>query len=94
MTTDKIKIFLVDDDALLLKSLEIEFLAHGDFDIETYATGELCVQNIAHNPDVIILDYHYREFFMVVNSISNSLQASIQTVSNCRIMSSISTVSS
>ena len=58
MTTDKIKIFLVDDDALLLKSLEIEFLAHGDFDIETYATGELCVQNIAHNPDVIILDYH------------------------------------
>ena len=53
----KIKIFLVDDDALYLKALEIEFLESGDFDIETYATGELCIANISHNPDVIILDY-------------------------------------
>lgn len=58
MSQDKIKIFLVDDDALLLKSLEIEFLEHGDFIIETYATGELCLLHLAHNPDVIILDYH------------------------------------
>jgi two-component system, OmpR family, response regulator len=55
---EKIKIFLVDDDALFLKSLEIEFLQHGDFSIETYATGELCLANLAHTPDVIILDYH------------------------------------
>jgi len=53
----KIKIFLVDDDALYLKSLEIEFLENGDFEIETYGTGELCIANISHNPDVIILDY-------------------------------------
>jgi two-component system, OmpR family, response regulator len=53
----KIKIFLVDDDALYLKALEIEFLVNGDFDIETYATGELCIANLSHNPDVIILDY-------------------------------------
>jgi len=53
----KINLFLVDDDALYLKLLEIEILAHGDFNIETYATGELCVENLAHNPDVIILDY-------------------------------------
>ncbi len=58
MSQDKIKIFLVDDDALFLKSLEIEFLEHGDFSIETYATGELCLLHLAHNPDVIILDYH------------------------------------
>jgi len=57
-TTDKIKLFLVDDDALLLKTLEIEFLDHGDFEIETFSTGELCVANLNHNPDVIILDYH------------------------------------
>jgi two-component system, OmpR family, response regulator len=55
---NKIKIFLVDDDALFLKSLEIEFLQHADFDIETFITGELCVENLSHNPDVIILDYH------------------------------------
>ncbi|MDP3557446.1 MAG: response regulator [Bacteroidota bacterium] len=54
---NKIKLFLVDDDAVFLKSLEIEFLSHADFIIETYATGELCVANLSRNPDVIILDY-------------------------------------
>lgn len=54
----RIKLFLVDDDALFLKSLEIEFLQHGDFVIETFATGELCVNNLSHSPDIIILDYH------------------------------------
>jgi two-component system, OmpR family, response regulator len=54
---EKIKLFLVDDDALFLKSLEIEFLEHADFSIETFATGELCIENLSHNPDVIILDY-------------------------------------
>ncbi|MBN2756898.1 MAG: response regulator [Bacteroidales bacterium] len=55
---NRIKIFLVDDDALYLKSLEIDFLQHADFSIETYATGEICLENLSHNPDVIILDYH------------------------------------
>lgn len=54
----KIKLFLVDDDAVFLKSLEIEFLQHADFEIETFATGELCLANLSHNPDVIILDYY------------------------------------
>ncbi|MFM9989218.1 response regulator [Flavobacterium sp.] len=55
---NKIKIFLVDDDALFLKSLEIQFLDHGDFDIETFATGELCIKKLDINPDVVILDFH------------------------------------
>jgi DNA-binding NtrC family response regulator len=54
---NKIKLFLVDDDPLFLKSLEIEFLQHADFIIETFATGEDCIANLSHNPDVIILDY-------------------------------------
>lgn len=58
LPTGKIKLFLVDDDAVYLKLLEIEFLQHGDFDIETYPTGELCMGNLSHNPDVIILDYY------------------------------------
>jgi two-component system, OmpR family, response regulator len=57
MNNDKIKIFLVDDDAVFLKLLEIEFLQRADFTIETFATGELCIENLSHNPDVIILDY-------------------------------------
>jgi DNA-binding NarL/FixJ family response regulator len=54
----KIKVFLVDDDELYLKLLEIEFMENADFIVETYATGELCIKNLSHNPDVIILDYH------------------------------------
>jgi two-component system, OmpR family, response regulator len=57
MTKDKVKIFLVDDDALFLKSLEIDFLGSADFTIETYATGELCVEHLSEQPDVIVLDY-------------------------------------
>ena len=58
MNNDRIKLFLVDDDAVFLKSLEIEFLQHANFDIETYSTGELCIDNLKNKPDVIILDYH------------------------------------
>ena len=58
MKIEKIKLFLVDDDIVFLKSLEIEFLQQADFTIEPYSTGELCIKNLNHNPDVIILDYH------------------------------------
>ena len=54
----KIKLFLVDDDTVFLNSLKIQFLNEADFDIETYNTGELCLENLDKNPDVIILDYH------------------------------------
>lgn len=57
MKKERVKLFLVDDDALFLKSLEVEFLQHGDFVIETFATGELCLENLFHDPDIIILDY-------------------------------------
>jgi two-component system, OmpR family, response regulator len=55
--TQKITIFLVDDDALFLRALEIDFLQHGDFTIETFATGESCIKKLSQNPDIIILDY-------------------------------------
>jgi len=55
---NKIKLFLVDDDSVFLKSMEIEFSHYPQFSVETFATGELCIQNLDHKPDVIILDYH------------------------------------
>ncbi len=58
MKSEKIKLFLVDDDILFLKSLEIDFLQRADFSIETYATGELCLENLSHKPDIIVLDYY------------------------------------
>lgn len=57
MINKNVLLFLVDDDAVFLKSLEIEFLQHTDTVIETYETGEQCLANLAHLPDVIILDY-------------------------------------
>jgi two-component system, OmpR family, response regulator len=55
---NKVKLFLADDDAIFLKLLEIEFKETADFDISTFATGELCITNLDQKPDVIILDYH------------------------------------
>jgi|SRR6185312_1873786 len=73
MNNEKIKIFLVDDDAMFLKSLEIEFMQKGNFAIETYATGELCVEHLDHNPDIVILDYH-------LNGIAKNAMNGIQTL--------------
>jgi DNA-binding NarL/FixJ family response regulator len=70
---NKINLFLVDDDALFLKSLETEFLHHTDFTVETFATGELCLENLSHAPDVIILDYH-------LNGIDKNAMNGIETL--------------
>jgi two-component system, OmpR family, response regulator len=58
MNNEKIKIFLVDDDKIYLKLLEIELMSQGDFGITTYATGERCLENLHDTPDVIVLDYN------------------------------------
>src|SRR6187455_620795 len=70
---NKLHLFLVDDDALFLKSLEIEFHHHTDFTVETFATGELCVKNLEHHPDIIILDYH-------LNGIDKNAMNGLQTL--------------
>lgn len=54
---NKIKVFLVDDDKIFLKSLEIEFLECENYIIETFDTGESCLTNLANKPDIIVLDY-------------------------------------
>lgn len=77
---NKIHLFLVDDDAVFLKSLEIEFHHHTDFTVETFATGELCVENLSHNPDVIILDYH-------LNGIDKNAMNGIETLDKIKALS-------
>lgn len=79
--TNRIKLFLVDDDALFLKSLEIDFMQHADFDIETFATGELCLANLSNKPDVIILDYH-------LDSIDKSAIDGIETLDRIKAFDS------
>lgn len=69
----KIKIFLVDDDAVFLKLLQIEFLQFDDFIVETYPTGEACIKNLKNAPDVIILDFY-------LNGIEQNAMNGLQTL--------------
>jgi two-component system, OmpR family, response regulator len=76
----RIKLFLVDDDALFLKSLEIDFLQKADLEINTFATGELCLANLSQNPDVIILDY-------VLDSIDKNAMNGLETLDKIKAFS-------
>lgn len=57
MKNEPIKVFLVDDDAVYLKLLEIEFMEFPIYKVSTFHTGEECLKHLDENPDVIILDY-------------------------------------
>ena len=74
---NKIKLFLVDDDVVFLKLLEIEFLHNADFNIETFATGEQCIARLAEGPDVIILDYY-------LDSIDKNAMNGLKTLDNIK----------
>lgn len=59
MTDSKIiTIFLVDDNALYLKDLEIAFSSKPYYNVITFATGELCLEQLSLKPDIIVLDYY------------------------------------
>ena len=55
---EKVKVFLVDDDDLLRDLLEMELLEQDDLTIETFATGESCIEHLGNKPDIIVLDYN------------------------------------
>ncbi len=69
----KVKLFLVDDDKVFLKSLEIEFSQYPEFTVQTFATGELCLERMSDAPDIIILDYH-------LDSIDSTAKNGMQTL--------------
>lgn len=58
MNTNQQTVFLVDDDAVFLKLLAIDFQLQTDFKVLTFETGEKCLENLDMQPDLIILDYH------------------------------------
>src|SRR4051794_1526679 len=66
-------IFLVDDDKVFLKSLEIDFIHHHNFTVATFSSGEACVASIASLPDIVILDYH-------LNGIDKNAMNGIETL--------------
>ena len=70
---NKIKLFLVDDDPVFLKLIEMQFLENNGFTIETFTTGEKCIENLYQKPDIIILDYH-------LNSVIKKAMNGIETL--------------
>ena len=58
MNSEIITLFLVDDDPIFLRLLDIEFKQHSNFNIKTFPSGEECILALNENPDIIILDYH------------------------------------
>jgi CheY-like chemotaxis protein/AraC-like DNA-binding protein len=78
-TTNKIKkkLFLVDDDPVFLKLIEMQFLENNGFIIETFTTGEKCIENLYKKPDIIILDYY-------LNSIIKKAMNGIETLDNIK----------
>jgi two-component system, OmpR family, response regulator len=78
---DTITIFLVDDNALYLKNLEIAFSSKPYYNVQTFATGELCLEKLSSNPDIIILDYY-------LNSISKNAMNGLETLIKIRAKNS------
>jgi two-component system OmpR family response regulator len=79
MYEKKILLFLVDDDVLFLKSLAIEFTQNTESEIQTYVTGELCLESISQNPDVIVLDYY-------LNSVDKNAINGLETLDRIKTM--------
>lgn len=75
---NKTLLFLVDDDALFLKSLEIEFTQGEGTSVKTFATGEQCLENITQKPDAVILDYQ-------LNSIDDRSINGLETLDRIKI---------
>jgi two-component system OmpR family response regulator len=52
------KIFIVDDDEMLTEALSDFLTRKVAHNISIFNTGEDCMQHIAENPDVVILDFY------------------------------------
>lgn len=54
-------IFFVDDDKMMLNLMEYTFKCKDGFDVQSFFSGESCIENMKLNPDLIVLDYHLGE---------------------------------
>ena len=60
-----IKIFIVDDDPLFLRSMEhhLRQKLSPDMRIHAFSTGEECIKKLEWEPDIILLDYLLNEAY-------------------------------
>jgi CheY-like chemotaxis protein len=50
-------IFIVDDDKIILHLMEYVLQGKNGYNINSFLSGEECLQNMHLNPDLIVLDY-------------------------------------
>lgn len=54
-------IFFVDDDKLILNLMEYVFQSKNGYRIRTFTSGEECLSHLHLNPDLVILDYYFKD---------------------------------
>ncbi len=58
------KIFLVDDDEMILALLQSALYEFDHCEVEVFTSGEACIDMIpVHQPDLVVLDYHLDTYF-------------------------------
>jgi two-component system, OmpR family, response regulator len=80
------KIFIVDDDKFYrellsdyLKTNKLRFDC--TFEVQSYQVGELCIDNLHQNPDVIVLDYHLNSKY---SDVMNGMELYKEVLSKCK----------
>lgn len=53
-----LSMFIVDDNVAYLALLKDKFLQKGVYEINTYTSGEECLEHLNLKPDIVVLDYH------------------------------------
>lgn len=51
-------IFIVDDDEMLTMMLEDHLSQNRNYKVQSFATGEACLEELGQEPDVVILDFN------------------------------------
>ncbi len=53
-------IFIVDDDKIILNLLEYTLQISEDLEVQTFLSGEACLENLHKMPALIVLDYNFK----------------------------------
>ncbi|MEM8891184.1 MAG: response regulator, partial [Bacteroidota bacterium] len=64
LTNQKYKVFIVDDDPFIRRSLEIKLDDIDQYDLQSFHSGESCIEALTEDPDLIIMDYNMGEDVM------------------------------
>ena len=54
-------IFFVDDDKMMLNLMEYTFKCREGFEVQSFFSGEDCLEHLYLNPSLIVLDYYLGE---------------------------------